>query len=281
MSLAFTRNPGIPLKLRRRIGKIFHRDIGSRDFEITVLGARYAGRTDNIMDKKIYLYGCHETSTIRLIQTILKRQRSDDQSPVYLDIGTNTGLHLVTAAPFADKAYGFEPYAPVREKALANIGRNQFDNVRVFPFGLSNADAELPYTPPCSGNLGNGYFQASEQSPVNDDTTITLSVRKGDDVMRDNNIAPTLMKIDVEGFEKFVLEGLQDTISSHRPDIIFEYNAETRRHDSDVIEDIKAVLGDHYSLYGICRSRELPKLVTFNQSKAFENVLATTMQPPI
>lgn len=270
--LSITRNASLPLRLRRKIGKIMPKPESGKDFDIDIFGSTYHGRTGNFMDNKIYIYGCHETATIRLIRQRLEKIRRKKGLSVYLDIGTNTGLHLIAAAPVCDSAHGFEPWEKVRTVAERHVKENNLKNVKIFPFGLADKDADLPYHAPEGGNLGTGFFTHKNESGKAPES---LSVRRGDDVIRENNIAPSLMKIDVEGFEKYVLQGLQHTLTLHKPDIIFEYNAETRKDKPEDIEAILTLLEDDYEFYGILPSREMPKLVPFQLGKRYENVLAT------
>src|SRR5262249_41043325 len=139
--LAITRNPLIPLRLRKKIGKL-GAPPDNLDFSIDVFGYSYSGRTDTHLDRKVYQYGLHESATIRLLRDLLAKRKG---KAVYLDIGTNTGLHMLAVAGVADAAYGFEPWEKVRKQAEANFATNNLANFKVFPFGLSDKDAILPF----------------------------------------------------------------------------------------------------------------------------------------
>ena len=77
------------------------------------------------------------------------------------------------------------------------------------------------------------------------------------------------------GFEGHVLRGLKKTIEAGQPDIIFEYNADTRRHNPDILSEIQDILGPAYVYYGLKRSREFPSLETMSPNRKYENILAT------
>jgi FkbM family methyltransferase len=130
---------------------------------------------------------------------------------VVWDIGANVGLYTQRFIECAAKhVVCFEP-AP---EAVATL-RRQFgagstfeDRVRVVPVALARS----------SGTL---RFAANGASPTNRITsdagapgkTIEVQVRAGDDVLHDYGLpAPHVIKIDVEGFELDVLEGLNGTV---------------------------------------------------------------------
>ncbi len=262
--LPLLRNDLIPLRLRKKIGKLAGSPATGLTFQVKVFDAFFEGQTGNHQDDKIYTYGSHEAATLRLMRTILEHQ----ENPVYLDIGTNVGQHLVAVAAKARYAYGFEPWGMVRDRALRNLALNDFSHVQVLPFGLSDQDAHLPYFPPAGGNLGVGSFAADQGA-----APITLEVRKGDPVIAELGIKPTLLKIDTEGFESYVLRGLKDTLEHHRPAVVFELGDESRK-DFGSLEDLQKFFPQGYSFHGILRSRECPSLVPFRAGKKYENLLA-------
>jgi FkbM family methyltransferase len=263
-------NPRVPLRLRKKIVKLCGEPDTGVSFIRPVFSALYAGTTGNHMDDKIYLYGCHEPATIRLMRSILAYQKDTGISPVYLDIGTNTGQHLIGTGSAADAAVGFEPWSVAFDRAQGNIERNALKQVCVMPYGLSDQEAVLSYHPPEGNNLGTGMFvRDNTASPEN----LSLRVRKGDDVIAELGLRPTLMKIDTEGHEDSVLRGLHATIGACRPAIVFEYSDLSRKALSGA-GSRNSLFDDRYSFYGILRSREYPKLEPFNPAKKYENVLA-------
>lgn len=268
-ALPWLRNDQIPLRLRKKLGKLLGHPTPDQMFQVKVFGALFEGKTGNHQDDKIYTYGSHEPATLRLMRDILQWQESKGIEPVYLDIGTNVGQHLVAVAGKARYAYGFEPWDKVRDRALRNIDLNQFNHTQVLHFGLSDQDAKLPFFPPEGGNHGVGSFvpEIATTEPV------TLEVRNGDTVVEELGIKPTLLKIDTEGFESYVLRGLKNSLEAHRPAVVFELSEQTRK-DFPNIEAMKAYFPKGYSFHGICRSREMPKVLPFNMTRKFENLLA-------
>lgn len=274
MLLKLTRNPHIPLTLRKKAGKLRPKPPAGQVFRSNIFGHAYEGTTGNHMDDKIYAYGAHEPATIRLMRAILEWQRRNGVSPVLLDIGTNKGQHLIAAAALSDKAYGFEPWQAVREKAEKNVTLNAFSHVKIFPFGLSDKDAELPFYAPKGDNFGVGSFAGA-----GGEASLKLPVRCGDDIMKQYGIMPTLIKIDVEGFERPALEGLSKTIRACRPAIIFEYSRMSAP-DFDPPESRETTFGNGYRYFGIRPSREMPRLTGFIPGRRYENILAWPEEAP-
>jgi Methyltransferase FkbM domain len=88
--------------------------------------------------------------------------------------------------------------------------------VIVNDFGLSNENRELKLTIPCI-NSGEATFGCSVYEETEE---IFARVRMGDQVLKD--VAPDFVKIDVEGYETRVIEGLSKTIVRSYPLIITE-----------------------------------------------------------
>lgn len=268
MLLDITRNSTIPLRLRKKIGKLV-KVPESEDFTMDVFGQGYHGTTNTHLDCKVYRYGMHEPATIRLMRKLLQYVKKNGREATYVDIGTNTGLHMLAVADVCDKGYGFEPWEKVRRHAERNIAGNNLSHLEVFPFGLSDQDAVLPFRLPKDDNLGSGKFLKKDA-----EGDVTFEVRNGDAFFAEKGIKPAVIKIDVEGHEKKVLHGLTTTIKKHRPFVIFEFG-EFSRKDFRTDRNLSMIFDKGYHYYGICRSREQPLLFPFNPWKKWENVLAS------
>ena len=259
--LPITRNSKLPLRLRKKLGNLYK--VRAEDFSQDIDGVAYQGNTALHMDHKIYLYGYHEAATIRLLRHLL----SQTQNSTYMDIGTNSGFHILGTINSCAKAYGFEPNPYVFQEALRNMKANNLqDKVTISNFGLSDQESDLPFLFPEGNNLGVGKF-------TEDPTENSLKVRIGDNFCEENNLHPDVIKIDVEGHEGSVLRGLSRTLESSRPAVIFEY-ADDSRESFFEKEKRAALFGATYSYFGILRSREYPKLQAFDPNKKYENVLA-------
>ncbi len=266
--LDITRNPALPLTLRKKLGKFINVP-EAEDFAIEIFGQDYHGTTNTHLDCKVYRYGMHEASTIRLIRKLLQHCKKNGREAVYVDIGANTGLHMLAVAGVADVVHGFEPWEKVRQHAERNITANNLLHLHLYPFGLSEKDMELPFRLPRGDNLGTGMFLKEGTK-----ADISFEVREGDRFFMEKDIRPAVIKIDVEGHEKKVLKGLASTIKKHRPFVIFEYGTLSRK-DFRTDRNLSSVFDKGYFYYGIQRSREQPVLAPFNPKKKWENILAS------
>lgn len=167
---------------------------------------------------------------------------------MFADIGANIGQHSLFMSRYADQVYAFEPYAPVRDRLQFHIQLNHIRNIQVHAVGLSEHDERLPFYAPTGRNQGIGSFDAATVSKGN---TLAgeLQLVQGDTFFAAHNLLPpTLMKIDVEGFEKNVLRGLRGTLASSRPVLVTEitYGKELSFRS---VEELREVLPPDYGLF--------------------------------
>lgn len=265
----FTNNSLVPLTIRKKLGKLLRVPANKR-FRANLFEGIYDGTTGNLIDDKIFVYGMHEPATLRLLRAIIRFQEGNRIDTAYLDVGTNSGQHLISVGWLANAAYGFEPWEKAREMAIHNLAINNMDNASVFDFGLSDLNTALEFVPPQGSNFGIGSFGRESGSF----RELMLPVRTGDSFVSEKRIRPTLIKIDVEGHEQKVLKGLRQTIERYQPSIVFECGQELQKSLAEKQPLAVSLFGEGYSFYGIKRSREFPVLSPLQPNKKYENILA-------
>jgi FkbM family methyltransferase len=142
---------------------------------------------------------------------------------VVLDVGAHVGLftillaHLVTSK---GRVFAFEP-TPATHAALSDHLKlnNVADRVEVVREAISDAVGEAPfhtvqYSPENTLNTVHSRLGSSEQ--------VLVPVTTIDAFCEARKIKPTLIKIDIEGYEWHALRGAKETLSRYRPDVLVE-----------------------------------------------------------
>jgi len=142
------------------------------------------------------------------------------ESKTFWDIGACLGIHSFIGALYYDSVVSFEPMPSNRGVLMENKMINSFENIHVVRDALSNSSGETEFAIRQSLDAGHGRhsFDTGEYEKVR---TVTVEQSVGDSF---TNISfPNVIKIDVEGAEGLVLEGLSETLSDSRcTDVILE-----------------------------------------------------------
>jgi FkbM family methyltransferase len=121
------------------------------------------------------------------------------------------------------------------------IEANGIVNVTVHPYGASNANATLELTVP-DINSGEATFGKNEKYG-NKYYTVAAQLMTADSLLE--NERPKLIKIDVEGFECRVIEGLTETLKKHHPIVITEIIKEHLIACGSSLAELTKLLIDH------------------------------------
>lgn len=135
---------------------------------------------------------------------------------IFVDVGANIGLFTLIAARCVGNAghvYAFEPSPETYRRLVENVQLNQFANISVYQLALSNRPDQLEMM------ISKDGFDAwnSLAKPIAGNTFVTENVNcvTWNDFALENDLVGrvTMIKIDVEGWEKYVLEGGAKTLS--------------------------------------------------------------------
>ena len=145
---------------------------------------------------------------------------------VVADIGANIGNHSVYFSKFttAKEIYVIEPIPKTYKMLLANLALNYCHNVNTDFIGVGLGNRECVGYPFMQYGVDNLGATALSPTPVNnlDESVLfdAVPVVTGDSLFE--NIHIDLCKIDTEGMELIVLEGLAKTIENCRPRMYIE-----------------------------------------------------------
>jgi FkbM family methyltransferase len=148
---------------------------------------------------------------------------------IILDIGANIGVmsvHLSRTHPNA-VIYAFEPI-PQNIKAMEKVIRHyKLKNIRIIKSALGNTCGEVEMVMPVQHKAklqGLSHVVHESITDFNVGVKYKTPLTTLDVFLKENNITKsvTAIKLDVENFEYFVLEGGRETIIKHRPVIYTE-----------------------------------------------------------
>lgn len=186
--------------------------------------APFAVLPGDAVSEEVLVAGVYEAELLRaLFDGLLSDRRTQFLQSAAVDVGANIGNHSLYFAQRFAAVHAFEPNPTALALLKCNVALAAAGHVHVHPYGLGEQDAELPFVHNASGNLGGSGFQFAG---VQGNRTTLLRIQRGDEVLPAalQHWPLALLKIDVEGAELAVLQGLVQTVARHRPVIVFESN---------------------------------------------------------
>ena len=211
---------------------------------------------DRLIDTAVRLGIDDQLRTIRAtLHPVYRRQRSDNQNLRLLlqsslteysncvDVGAYRGrvlAEIVRVAPHG-KHIAYEPLPHIYKYLVEH-----FPSVEVRQAGVSNEEGEATFTyvkniPARSGFRERSFVETERFEKLKVLTeTLYRNLPAG--------YIPALIKIDVEGAERQVIEGAIETISKHKPIIMFEHGKGGASHYGTQPRHIYELLHDEARL---------------------------------
>jgi len=223
-----------------------------RPFFDNSTGLRFSGNISNAIDRQVYFSGVYEKYMLCMLRDYMQALKVQGQGGLtFMDVGANVGNHALFMSRFADQVLAFEPFERVRRQMEANLALNAIANVRVFGFALSDANQTLPFYAAHEGNLGASSFASGHNAQSN--YLGDMQLRVGDEVLHDEGVGRIdVLKVDVEGFEKQVLQGLSKTLGKSRPLMVVEFTETTRQSVGDAAL-FRSLFPEDYNFYYFSR----------------------------
>lgn len=157
-----------------------------------------------------------------VIQNLVQNTESSD---VFFDIGADFGIYscLLGRIVGSEGVIPFEPYQPRVARLELNLGHNDLD-CSIVTRALGSAEGTLE-----------GYSKVFERDQPN--------VVSGDELVDSNEVpAPTVLKVDVDGGEVNVLDGLRDTLRNFVQLIVVEVHPRQLQAYSNGPDQVATIL---------------------------------------
>ena len=186
--------------------------------------------------------GLHEFEDMSFLLHLLRKE------DVFVDIGANVGSYTILAGSVAgSKCFSIEPIPTTFTALIDNVNLNGiYDKVCCLNIGIGKENGRLKFTSTLDSI---NHVKSTTDKEID---FIDVPVKKLDDVL--GNKEPTLIKIDVEGFETEVIAGAVKTLSRHSLiAVIMELNGSGKRYGYD-----ETALHQKMLDYGFCSYLYLP-----------------------
>lgn len=150
------------------------------------------------------------------LKSIMDELKEDD---VFYDIGANTGLYTCFVSNKSNQCQvvAFEPYPPNLIELRDNTELNNSEQISIFDIALSDRSGTTSFSVPSAPNFGYG-----SGSITGENSGISVDTRQGDELITNDKVRPpNIVKIDVEGAEPLVVDGLRNALGDERCRLVF------------------------------------------------------------
>lgn len=174
------------------------------------------------------------------------------------DIGGNAGLFTIFFAQSVGKngkVITFEPNPESCNMIFEHLKLNDFDNIEVrqIALGKKREKATLAIR---KSDTGTGSLQEDIKASILQEKgakTIQVEIDTIDNQITTNNLPkPDFVKIDVEGLERDVLEGMRGVIKDYKPKLFIEiHGVDMQRKIENVQRVVNFLIAREYSIYHV------------------------------
>ena len=156
------------------------------------------------------------------LQNFLKKNL--DYGDIAFDIGSNIGYTSILTSQLVGDAghvYSFEPINPTYLILEKNINLNNCQNLTIINHALANKNGKVEFSIPDNGENFSMSSMVWGRESHNNKKQVVKTIKIDDD-LNFKNLSPKTIKIDVEGAEGLVVDGMQKLISRCKPHLYIE-----------------------------------------------------------
>lgn len=165
------------------------------------------------IQQRILTKGVYEPNVARLLVTILEK------GDLFFDVGANIGHHSLVGASRGARVHAFEPVPRIAMRLTDNLRLNHLESqITVREMALSNKEGKAILYIADRGDDGSHSLLPGVEAKGIEPITVTVSTIN-QYVSETQCGVPTLVKIDVEGFESLVLDGASAALTCPEPPI--------------------------------------------------------------
>jgi FkbM family methyltransferase len=192
----------------------------------------YFDLRDFIGKYNYYFFDLVESNMVRVLQ------RQLPVGGVFLDIGANIGIYSLIAANIVGeqgKVYSFEPSPREFGRLIENVKLNSVHNIECINVAVgANSGTSTLFVNPLITST-NYVVPPPDILSGSGENTVEVQRLSIDEFVEEKQIDRVhCIKIDVEGYENYVLEGMAGTVARDRPICIVELcSGHLKRYSAD------------------------------------------------
>lgn len=191
---------------------------------------------DSVLSRLIY-EGFEKEETV-YVGSIL------NEGDIFIDIGTNIGLFSLLASKIVGErglVICFEPSPNTFQRLVENVELNNFKNIDTRNIGLSDKSDELNFFMSENGYDAWNSFAPSQDNKLEKKIIVPVSFLDFELKNIDKSLIK-VVKIDVEGWEKFVLYGGKDFFVNYNPIVMVEFTEQNTFNAGYSVHDIYDIM---------------------------------------
>jgi len=188
------------------------------------------------IERDLFLKGIREPGATKVFIDILQEIEKESQSKVHVfDIGANIGYFVLLEAKILGKKgkiYAIEAEPGNVERLRRNVNLNDYQNVEILQIAAGQEKTKKQLSLRGSSNIHRMTEVLEDKNRID---AVDVDVYPIDHLIKERNIDgkdPIIIRMDVEGYERHVFDGMKDFLSSENPALIlFELHPDRKAVD--------------------------------------------------
>ncbi len=183
--------------------------------------------------------GKTHNSEIRLTRYLINHLHSRS---VFMDIGAHFGFYSLLAAYIAEKGKVYSIEAASKSFQILHENTKDKENIAAFNIAFNDTDEsinfyEFPTLFSEYNTLVRNQYEREAWFEMASVKVHRIDGKRGDSFIAGEAALPEVIKIDVEGAEDIVLQGLSNYLLTNSPTIIMEFSQSNRGNDNHRMAD--------------------------------------------
>ncbi len=206
---------------------ILRKLLGRRRNENAAVYPNVAGFAFDCITSEIIVFGRFERVLLDIVFSRLDRFSSVFRETTVVDVGANIGNHSLYFAQRFGQVYAIEASPKTFELLSFNVRHSGYSNITPIQRALGESSGKLMFAEHLNEAGRSGVVDPTSKMSgalrEQAEDIYEVEVETGDSVLSHRSMLPvSLIKIDVEGFERSVIKGLKSTIEQFHPMILIE-----------------------------------------------------------